>query len=285
VTRLPKTRTGVVPDAVLAAVQAGVEIYDLGRPLVAGTPQSSHHPSFQMVIPRRHGDIVRRDGSSAANDLFTMGSHVGTHIDALSHISFRGHLHGGVSVEEAQSQLGFSSHGTEEIDPIVTRGLLLDIPAALGIESCPAAYEVTTDDLQRALELTGVTPMPGDVLLLRTGWGMHYEDTVLYEGETGGAPGPGEAAAAWLAEHEPRAVGSDTIAFDYIPADTPDFILPAHRILIVEQGINIIEVLDLERLARDEMYTFTFVLSPLKLVGATGSPVRPLALLSTQFTP
>jgi kynurenine formamidase len=213
--------------------------------------------------------------------MFSMGSHVGTHIDALSHISFRGHLHGGVSATDSQSQLGFSRHGTEEIDPIVRRGILLDIPRALGLTSCPAGYEVSPDDLERALTRTGATPARGDVLLLRTGWGLHYHDKAMYEGETEGAPGPGEASAIWLAGHEPCAVGSDTIAFDRIPAASPDFVLPAHRVLIVEHGINIIEVLDLERLAQEEVHEFTFVLSPLKLVGATGSPVRPLALVSS----
>jgi kynurenine formamidase len=266
-------------DGLLEALARGVRVYDLGRPLFVGMPQSPAHPAFRLVIPRRHGDIVRDDGSSAANEMILTGGHVGTHIDAIAHISYRGELHGGVSVSSTQSDQGFSALGIDAVAPIVARGLLLDVPRALGIEQCGPDHEISPSDLAAALALTKAQPAPGDVLLIRTGWGRYFDDRVKFEGEACGAPGPGEAGARWLAQFGPKAVGSDTIAFDHIPGSSPNYILPAHRLLIVDCGIYIIEVLDLERLAVDKVYEFTFVLSPLKLVGATGSPVRPLALV------
>jgi kynurenine formamidase len=266
-------------DRLLEVLADGLCVYDLGRPLFVGMPQSPAHPEFRLVIPRRHGDVVRGDGSSAANEMILTGGHVGTHIDALAHISYQGELYGGVSVATAQSGQGFSALGIDAVSPIVTRGLLLDVPRALGVEECSPDCPVSPADLDAACELTGTAPAPGDVLLVRTGWGRHFDDRAKFEGDTAGAPGPGEEGARWLAQFSPRAVGSDTIAFDHIPGGTSQYILPAHRHLIVECGIHIIEVLDLERLAADGVYEFTFVLSPLKLVGATGSPVRPLALV------
>jgi kynurenine formamidase len=77
-----------------------------------------------------------------------------------------------------------------------------------------------------------------------------------------------------------RAAGSDTIAFERIPAGAGHAVLPVHRVLLVEHGIHIIETLALEELAASGAREFLFVLSPLKVVGGTGSPVRPLAVVS-----
>ena len=267
-------------DRLLATIVAGIEIYDLGRPLFSGVPQSPQHPEFQLLLPRRHGDRLRPDDSSGANDLLIMGSHVGTHIDALCHISHRGRLYGGIEASSVQGVRGFSRLGIETMTPIIGRGLLLDVATALGVECCPPDYEVTPEDLETALALTRTVPSPGDVLLVRTGWGCHFDDRAVFEGAETGTTGPGEDAARWLADHRPRAVGSETIAFEHFPGDDAKSLLPAHRLLLVERGIHIVELLDLDRLAADRLYEFTFLLSPLKIVGATGSPARPIALVS-----
>src|SRR6202000_2967884 len=136
------------------------------------------------------------------------------------------------------------------------------------------AYEITVADLEAALEANGATPEPGDLILVRTGWGSIWDDGERFAGEVDGAPGPGEAGCRWLAEFQPAAVGGDTVAFERISAATVPARLPGHRVLIVESGIPIIEMLDLEELAAAAVAEFLFVLSPLKLIGATGSPVR-----------
>lgn len=259
-------------DAITAA-----RIVDLGRPLFRGMPQSPNHPAFQLALQRRHGDMVRADGSSASNELFTMGAHVGTHIDALCHVSHRGLLHGGISAADAQTGGRFSALGAETIAPIVRRGVLLDIPATLGLEACEPGYEVTAVDLEAAA--AGVAIAAGDVLLIRTGWGRRFDDGDAYIGADTGVPGPGEAGARWLADLAPHAVGADSIAFEHLAPGAGHALLPAHRVLLVEHGIHIIETLNLEELAATGAREFLFILSPLPLVGATGSPVRPLAVL------
>ncbi|MEO6943884.1 MAG: cyclase family protein [Lacisediminihabitans sp.] len=268
-------------DALLEVVRKGVRTFDLGRPLFAGMPQSPNHPKYTHTLPRRHGDMVRPDGGSAANDLLVMGTHVGTHIDALAHVSQDGRLHGGDDAYEAGCGGGYQRLGVHTVKPIIRRGILLDIPRALGLDVCEAAYEVTPADLDSALARTGVKIGEGDIVLIRTGWGRHFSDgSDSYLGKDTGVPGVSEAGANWLANHRVTAAGADTIAFEYLPAGAGHSVLPAHRVLLVERGIYIIEALDLEELADSGVHEFTFILSPLNLVGATGSPVRPLAVVS-----
>jgi kynurenine formamidase len=269
-----------VNDALLAAVRAGVRTYDLSRPYEIGMPQSPNHPPYWHSLPRRHGDRVREDGGSAANDIIVLGTHVGTHMDALAHVSQDGKLHDGVDAMATQVGGRFPVHGIDQVRPGLRRGLLLDVPAALGRDVCEPAYEITPTDLDATLDRQEVVPETGDVLLVRSGWGRQWHTGAPYVGKESGVPGVGEDGARWLAAHQPAAVGADSIAFEHLPAGKGHGVLPAHRVLLVEAGINIIETMNLEELAADGVHEFTLVLTPLSLVGATGSPIRPLAVVS-----
>lgn len=268
-------------DPLLAAVSQGVQIFDLGRPFFQGMPQSPNHPAYWRTLPRRHGDMVRADGGSAANDMIVLGTHVGTHIDALAHVSHDGKLHGGVDAQLAGCGGGYEQHGVHTIEPMVRRGVVLDVPRALGQETLEATHQITVAELEATVAAQGTTVGPGDVALIRSGWGRHFADgPAAYLGGESGVPGISEAGAYWLADREVIAAGADTIAFEWIPAGAGHAALPAHRVLLVEKGIYIIEALDLENVADAKTYEFTFILSPLNLLGATGSPVRPLAVVS-----
>jgi kynurenine formamidase len=267
-------------DPLLEAVARGVRVFDLGRELFAGMPQSPNHPRFWMALQRRHGDIMRPDGGSAASETITTGGHVGTHIDALSHVSHHGRLYGGLDAAEAMSGGRFAALGIETVAPMVCRGVLLDVPRALDVETLEPAYEVTPDDLDAACDLAGARPGAGDVALIRTGWGRHWDDADAYLGKKTGVPGPAEEGAKWIASTGARAAGADTIAFERIEPEVGHAVLPGHRVLIVENGIHIIETLALEELAAAKVYEFTFVLSPLKIVGGTASPIRPIAVVA-----
>jgi kynurenine formamidase len=245
-----------------------------------GMPQSPNHPQFRIALSRRHGDAIRADGGSAASELIVTGGHVGTHIDALSHVSQEGRLHGGLDAADAQRGGRFSQLGVETIAPMVCRGWLLDVPAALGLEACAPGYEITPDDLEKAASEGRVDVAPGDVVLVRSGWAQRWDDREAYIGVDSGVPGPGERASRWLAALGPRAVGADSIAFEHLAPGAGHALLPAHRVLLVDHGVHIIETLNLEELAHARVYEFAFVLAPLPLVGATGSPVRPLAVVS-----
>lgn len=270
-------------DRLLQVVQDGIRIFDLGRQMFAGMPQSPNHPEFFHTLPRRHGDSYRDEKDSAANDLLVTGTHVGTHIDALAHVSHADQLHGGVPVSQAMERGRFIQHGVHTIAPMVRRGVLLDVPTSLGKPGCSPAYEITRNDLDATVERQGVEVGAGDVVLIRSGWGVRFaEGTESYLGRETGVPGVGEAGARWLAERKVHAAGADTIAFERIAPGGGHASLPAHRVLLFEAGIYIVEALDLEELARERVYEFTFVLTPLNILGATGSPVRPLAILGNE---
>jgi kynurenine formamidase len=280
--RLQPEERHAVSDPLLTLLGGAITTFDLGRPLFEGMPQSPNHPEFKHSFPRQHGDAVRPDGSSAANDLLVMGTHVGTHIDALAHVSHEGRLHGGADASLKGEGARFLAHGAHTIEPMVRRAVLLDVPRALGKDVLEPAYLITPDDLDATVRRQHVEVGEGDVVLIRSGWGRRFDEgTDAYLGVATGVPGIGEAGAHWLADRRVHAAGADTIAFEQIPPGDGHRLLPAHRVLLVESGIYIIETLALEELAQEEVYAFTLVLVPMKIIGATGSPVRPLALVAS----
>ncbi|WP_327665083.1 MULTISPECIES: cyclase family protein [unclassified Streptomyces] len=267
-------------NALLDALPADPHLVELGQPLFTGMPCSPNHPGFRMTLARRHGDMVRPDGGSASNEVIVTGGHVGTHIDALSHVSHNGKLHGGVDAAEAQTGGAFSQHGAEQTPAMVTRGVLLDVAAAHGVDTLPGGYGVTAADLERAAELGGAEPRQGDVAVVRTGWARHFDDPAAYLGKESGVPGITEDAGEWLVARGVKAVGCDTTACEQIAPGAGHSVLPVHRLLLVEHGVYIMEHLALEDLAATGQHTFLFVVAPLRIVGGTGSPIRPVAVVA-----
>jgi kynurenine formamidase len=259
---------------------ASARVYDLEQPRTGDMPvHPSHQPGYAYHLHRRHEDHYRpEDGprGSASGALF-LKEHSGTHIDALCHQSEHMTMHGGVPVDpRVQTAGGFLRHGAEEIPPLVAPGVLLDVPALLGAETLEPGYGVTEADLRGCCDRQGVEVGAGDVALVRTGNARRWSDSEAY------LTGPGMTAGAsrWLAALGPAAVGADNMAWDRIGDRDPDLgsDLPGHLLMLVRHGIYLIENLNLEALAADGCHRFLFVCAPLKLVGATGSPVRPLAL-------
>ena len=270
----------VTTDPLLAAVRGGVRTIELGHPHFTGMPCSPNHPGFRMSLIRRHGDMVRPDGGSASNEIIVTGGHVGTHVDALSHVSHDGQLHGGIDAHDNQVGGLHRERGAEHTPAMLTRGVLLDVAALHGVDVLPAGYGVTAEDLDAAAERAGATPGRGDVAVIRTGWARHFGDAPTYLGQAGGVPGPDVSAARWLADAGVLAAGCDTTAFEQIAPGAGHSVLPVHRVLLVQAGIFIIEHLDLEAASQEGLGEFVFALAPLRIVGGTGSPVRPFAAVS-----
>jgi len=260
-------------------IPADARIFDLGQPYFVGMPHHPAHPPFLFGLVKQHGDYMGPAGNSSASDALALGSHVGTHIDALCHFSCGGKLHGGQEAEPVQSYAGgLERHSIDTIAPILRRGVLLDIaalhfPETQGGAPLAADFEIAPAHLEAAAEAEGIEIRAGDVVLLRTGWAAFFEDAPRFINEVRG-PGPGIAGARWLGERGIYAAGSDTVAFEKVP----DAAMPVHVHLLVERGIHIIECLNLEELAQARVYEFLFMALPLKLRGATASPVRPVAV-------
>ncbi len=264
----------------IATALAGARVIDLSQPMRRGMPQSANHPPFQMSLVRRHGDMVRADGGSAANEIIVTGGHVGTHVDALAHVSQDGELYSGIKAAAVQSNEGFAALGIDTFAPFVGRGVVLDIARLHGVETLPGGYQVTVEDLEAAEVQAGIEVRAGDAVLIGTGWSRLWNDGAAFIGQHTGVPGPGEEAARWLAARRITLTGAETIAYEHIAAGAGHSLLPVHRVLLVEAGINIVETMRLAELMDSQASEFLMILSPLRLVGATGSPVRPLALLN-----
>jgi kynurenine formamidase len=259
------------------------QVIDMSQSMHAGMPTSPNHPGFRLGYLRRHGDMVRPDGGSAANELIVTGGHVGTHVDALAHVSHEGFLYGGIPIEEAFQNGRFQTHGIDQMRPVITRGLLLDIPKTRGLEILPAGEPIEVADLEAACALIDAEPEPGDAVIIRSGWGQHFEGYHdAYLGQVHGVPGPTAAAAQWLANRKIVITGADSTAYEHIPAGKGHSVLPAHKILLVDAGINIIEHMELETASHNNLGVFLFFLAPLKILGGTGSPTRPLAIVGLE---
>jgi kynurenine formamidase len=258
---------------------AGARVYDLSHPLEPSMPVSPNHPGYRMALLRRHGDMVRADGGSAANEMIVLGGHTGTHLDALAHVSQAGKLHGGVDAAEVQVGGRFAQLGVEAVAPIFCRGVLLDVAGFRG-QPVGAGEAITADELQDVADYQKVDLPRAGAILIRSGWARHWPKPATYLGHASGVPGPDASAAEWIARAEPRVTGHDSMAYEHLSAGAGHALLPVHRILLVEHGVHIIENLDLEDLAHDRVFEFLFVCLPLKFVGATGSPVRPIAVVA-----
>jgi kynurenine formamidase len=265
----------------LIARLRAARVYDLEQPRFAGMPiHPSHRPGYHYALHRRHADTHRPadDGprTGASGTLFMM-EHSGTHIDALCHQACDLTMYGGVPVTGTETPAGFTQLGVETVPPLLTRGVLLDVPGWKGVPHLPPRYEITADELRACAAAQGVEVRAGDTLLVRTGFAPLWHDEAAYLD----AAGVAKSGTLWAAERGVAAVGADNMAWDVPGVRDPETgaTLFAHVYLLPQRGVYILENLTLEELAADRRYEFAFVAVPLKFTGATGSPIRPLALV------
>jgi kynurenine formamidase len=261
----------------------GERVFDLEQPRTEGMPIHPAHQQagYSYLLHRHHEDEYRpaeNGPRSGAAGIIICGEHTGTHIDALCHQSDALKLYGDIPVDATvQTSRGFTSLGVEEIPPILAPGVLLDVAAARGVDSLEPGHAVTGEDLEECCERQGVGVEPGDVALVRLGNARYWDDPGRYLA----GPGMATSASYWMAQRRVLAVGADNMAWDVPGYRDPELgcLNPGHLILLARAGVYIIENLDLEELAASGHHRFRFVCTPLKLVGATGSPVRPVAVV------
>jgi kynurenine formamidase len=246
-------------------------VFDLEQLRYAGAPSHpAHQPGFNYFLHRHHarGAAEARTGASG---IIVTPEHSGTHIDALAHQAENLTLHGGIHVDEGvQTSAGFRKLGIETMAPIVTRGVMIDLAPDCRLGE---GHAITAEELDRAAD---VEIREGDAVLIRTGFGALWSEPEAYLR----AAGVSAAGSRWLIERKVAVVGADNMAFDVMGPADPELkvTLPSHILLLVRAGIPIIENLNLEELAEAGIHEFLFVCLPLKMRGATGSPVRPIAI-------
>ncbi|HEV2187741.1 MAG TPA: cyclase family protein [Stellaceae bacterium] len=268
----------------LRSIREG-RVYDLSHEISPAAPfMAPNQTPFLMSIWASWRDsIKRRRRIGATNDAGSnveraeMTMHVGTHIDALGHFSIGEHLYNGLNAAEVVTDWGLELLGIEHIPPMITRGIMLDVSGFDGGHFLNPGRVVTPDDLARAADNAGLAIEPGDVVLIRTGWGRFFgvDNPRYLEGEAGiDVP-----AAHWLTQREVVAIGCDNMAVEVLPNPDHGLMMPVHQHVLAEAGVHLIENLALDELARERAASFCFILLATKFKGATGCPVRPIALV------
>lgn len=264
------------PASVLRAKQliSQGEVVELGHVLHASIPLGARHYDLYPKL-MAESPLSNRRGSNEELVVTELGQ-VGTQIDGFSHQSIGDTLYNCVRVSETQTRNGFTRLGIENVGMLMTRGVLLDIAKLKGVGILAEDYEITTEDLQAALVGENLTLEPGDAVIINTGWGRLW--TRDAERFLGPAPGIGVPAAQWLVAQDPMLVGADNQPVEIQPNPDSKISLPIHQIMLVVNGIHLLERMDLEELAAREVYEFAFVIQPLKIQGATGATVAPVAI-------
>jgi kynurenine formamidase len=163
---------------------------------------------------------------------------------------------------------------------MLNRAVVLDVARHLaGGKPDPLApgFEITGAHLDATAKAQGVEVRPGDSLLIRTGWGQFFgKDNAKFLGEQ--SPGPGQDAAKWIIDHKVRLTGDDTATFEKRPAAYGKELFSVHMMLLADNGIYIMEAANLEPLGDAKVGVALLVVTPLKIEGASGSPLRALAI-------
>jgi kynurenine formamidase len=254
------------------------KVYDLGTEYGHGIPQGAPDtfPGFRLTPYRTPRGLTADAGPDFdfSMELIVASPHHGSHIDGLAHISSEGRQFGGHAIADIYGDFGWTKNGIETTPPILGRGVLLDMPRAMGVDQLPADLDLQPEDLEACLDSQKTELRSGDTVLIRTGKfaaDFHARPDEYFAH----APGVGPDAAIWLYDRGMALLGTDTGGTEAFV----DVTHTTHKVLLVERGVQILEVLDLEELARDQVTEFLFICLPLKISGATGSWVRPVAVI------
>ena len=265
------------PEIVLRAarlIETG-EVIELAYPLFDGMPFYGDR-IYSQQLKRTNWPPGSNTRGSNEEIVTTELGQVGTQIDGFGHQSIGNSLYNCFKIDEVATRTGFSRLGIEKAGALITRGVLIDVAALRGVEMLGDRYEITAQDLQDALQRQNLTLETGDAIIINTGFGRLWgQDNARYFRTQ---PGLGIGAAEWLARQSPMIVGSDTCCVEVNPNPDPNLSSPVHQILLVANGIYLVESLKLDELVEKRIHEFAFIVEPLKLRGATGSSVAPVAV-------
>ncbi|WP_285320323.1 cyclase family protein [Pseudarthrobacter sp. lyk4-40-TYG-27] len=276
--------------AALGAPRSG-KLYSLGLPV-----QSEYLPPVPYRVPSQRLALTNQTdmpmwntigeqmgvpspGTGANEDVLITSTHNGTHMDALCHVYHEGRMYNGFPADSSSTLNGAHFNSIDKIDGIAGRAVLLDVATHLGVPWLDPRVKIDSALLEETRSAQGNDVLPGDVLLIRTGWmdflhSGEQPDTSYYGGY--GQAGIGLDAVDFIDRHEISVVGADNSAVECLPCD--ERYQSVHVELLVKRGIHLLEHLDLRALSADKVHECFLVVAPLKIVGGTGSPINPIAI-------
>jgi kynurenine formamidase len=277
-------------DDLVRAVKTA-RVFDLSFTWNDQAPVLGLNPPYSFALNRTHkmtheifGQAPGSQVSWASDIMYFSGQHGAPTLDAIGHIGRNLKLHGGVDAVAATATPGGigARLGVEmfPLDLMLNRVVFLDVARHLASgrpDPLPPGFEITGAHLEQTRKAQGVEIRAGDALLIRTGWGPYFgKDNGKYLGEQ--SPGPGQDAARFIIDRKVRLAGNDTATFEKRPAAYGKELFSVHMMLLADSGIYIMENVNCEPLGDAKVYVALLVVTPLKIQGATGSPLRVLAL-------
>jgi kynurenine formamidase len=257
-----------------------------------GMPLFPGHPPFQVLNYRTPRGIrvtgakpwgpINDAGLGYMAEYVMATSHSGAHVDALAHMTVDDDMHwyGGGNADEHLTDFGPTHLDASTMPPFFTRGVLLDAAGHRGVDCLPKGSPIDAAELEAIAAAEGVEVRAGDIVAIRTGYMSLWPDAEAMAAHK--TPGPDISAARWLLERGVVATGTDTETYEVQPAPDPGPTgnpQPVHSLLLIQNAVYLMESLDLEALARERVHEFLFVALPLKIRGATGSMIDPVAVV------
>lgn len=274
----------ITPESVIAAsklVKTG-KTYNLGIVIDADTPSFPPRTlSITILRPNQIGtEGFGVNGANFNDDIVLAWLGTGSQLDGLGHPGIRGIHYNGFNTSDIVSPTGVTKLGIEKLPPFVTRGVLLDMAAFYRQDIVPEGTAYTKQDIMAAAKQQDVEIRMGDTVLFHSGWlnlldGEEQNRTRFISVE----PGLGVSGGQYLADIGVVAVGSDTWGLETVPfEDGPNCFFPVHQILLVRNGIFILEVMDTRQMIKDKVKEFMFVLGPTRLRGTVQMMINPTAI-------
>ncbi|MBP6563403.1 MAG: cyclase family protein [Neisseriaceae bacterium] len=281
-------RLNWITDASRAEVMQGLDpsrSYDVSVNYFMGMPSwsAAGDPPFQIWMTHTpsgnvHDDLLAVSTQAKqligySGDAISMYTHCGTHIDTLNHFGYGEGIWNGYQQAKHLGSRHWTKCGADVMPIICARAVLLDVAKTLGVARLPASYGIGRADLEQTIAAQGVEIRQGDIVMIRTGMMTVWPDRELYLNHS---PGLNIEGAEYLVGLGAMIIGADNIALEQGPSAEENNYFPVHTYLFAEAGVPILEVLNLEDLARDEVYEMAFIGRAMPIVGATGAPIQPV---------
>ena len=251
------------------------EVFELGHVLNASMPLSAGR-IFDQIVKRTNNVPGTNKRSSNEEIMIAEMGQVGTQFDGFAHQAHDNVHYNCIKTSDIETRNGFTKLGIHKVGTLMTRGVMIDVAAYKGVDMLADNYEITVADLEGAIKRQNLTFQPGDAIIIHTGWHRLWgKDNARYGR---GNPGLGVPAAQWLIAKDPMLLGADTAPVEVSPNPDKNLSLPVHQLALVVNGVHLLENLKLDELAAKNVSEFALVMQPLKLQGATGSTVAPVAI-------
>ncbi|MCL4332034.1 MAG: cyclase family protein [Candidatus Thermoplasmatota archaeon] len=260
------------------------KVYRLSHVMSDEMPYRMSHGPFFYTTTFRPVDYHEPFRPASGNEFganigrLEMSDHSGTHLDSLNHISRGGRFYNGVDAIGGNGPKGTIRLGIESTPAIVTRGILFNGCKARGVDLIESG-PIEAKEVDNYFRDMNINVEPGDALLIYTGVSRLWDQKERFMEFYNRCSGIGMDLAKWIVKNRISVAGVDTPSSEVIPSEIPGHILPVHQYLLADNGVRLIDNMDLADVSASSLREFMFVCSPIPIRGATASPVSPLALI------